>query len=146
MEATNWQKTGKAKRDWGEQKWNIGEGCLEPAALPCGDVTTSRASRGLASCQTGRDTQLSHLVSMGDEMTSNVQMGGSTGRTVTWSWAMLHKWLPKRKKRSANVPAEHTGGQSEELLVKVPQLFLYVFYQFRETFWNISKFNVLKCN
>lgn len=67
MEATGWQKTGKGKKVE-----------TEPAALPCGDVTTSRASQGLASCQTGRDTQLSHLVSVGDEMTANVQMGGST--------------------------------------------------------------------
>lgn len=60
MEATGWQETGKAKKRLRRVE-------TEPAALPCGDVTTSRASQGLASCQTGRDTQLSHLVSVGDD-------------------------------------------------------------------------------
>lgn len=65
------QKEIEESRNGGEERG------LQPAALPCGDVTTSRASQGLASCQTGRGTQLGHLVSVGDGMTGNVQMGGS---------------------------------------------------------------------
>lgn len=52
------------------------------------------------------DTQLSHLVSMGDEMTGNVQMGGSTNCHMKLSL----KWLSKRE-RDVSVPAELEGGQ-----------------------------------
>lgn len=75
-----WKQTGQQDeiKGRGVEEWMAGGGeeCLEPAALPCGDVTTSRASQGPASCQTCRDTQLSHLVSMGDETVGHIQMGG----------------------------------------------------------------------
>lgn len=106
--ATIWKRL--AGRKQGKEKKRLRRVETEPAALPCGDVTTSRASQGLASCQTSRDTQLSHLVSVGDEMTANVQMGGSTNCHMKLSHASRIIILKKRKE--APVCWQSTQGDS----------------------------------
>lgn len=64
------------------------EESLEPAAPPCGDMTTSRASQGPASCQTCRDTQLSHLASMGMRWPVTYKWEAAHADTcATWSHA-----------------------------------------------------------